>query len=65
MESVRENDMKFEKTYIAIAVAVAVLFIGALYVTRISGLGDMESAVLYLAAVIGGGCYWLGSKLGN
>lgn len=57
--------MKFEKVYIALAVAVVLLFLGSLFVSEITSLGDVEAAIIYLAAVIGGCCYWLGSKLGK
>ena len=46
----------------AIAVAVVLLIVGYLFIEYNNWLGYTESAILYLAAVVGAGCYWIGSN---
>jgi len=49
------------KVLSTIAVAVVLLLFGCVFVEYNPWLGYVESAILYLAAVVGGGCYWIGS----
>ena len=46
-----------------IAVAAAVLLTGYLFIDCNNWLGYTDSAILYLAAVVGAGCYWIGINL--
>ena len=52
--------MNKRDVFIALAVAVVILIAGYVFIDSISWLGYTESAVLYLSAVIGAGCYWIG-----
>lgn len=54
--------MNNKNILITIAVAIAILIIGYLFIEYNNWLGYMESAILYLAAIIGAGCYWIGSN---
>lgn len=51
------DDKNIIKTII---VAAIILFIGAAFIQYNSWLGYTDSAILYLAAVVGAGCYWIG-----
>ena len=55
--------MDNKNTLISIAVAVSILLIGYLFIEYNNWLGYMEYSILYLAAVIGAGCYWIGGNL--
>ena len=55
--------MKYEKTITALCVGAATAFLGSLFVQRLTAMDGVEAAIVYLAAVIGGCCYWIGSKL--
>ena len=48
---------------ITIAVAIALIFVGCVFIDQNTWLGYTDSAILYLAAVVGAGCYWIGSNL--
>lgn len=54
--------MKFEKLIFTILIVIVLLFVGELYITEISAIADTGAAILYLAAVFGGGCFWIGSN---
>ena len=45
-------------------VAIVLLAVGYIFIDN-SWLGYTESAILYLAAVVGAGFYWLGINLKN
>lgn len=45
-----------------LAIVAAILLVGYLFIEYNTWLGYTESAILFLAAVIGGGCYWIGSN---
>ena len=47
---------------ITIAVALVLLVIGYLFIDMNPWLGYTDSAILYLAAIVGAGCYWIGSN---
>lgn len=46
----------------AILVAVVLLIVGVFFIDNNPWLGYTESAVLYLSAIVGAGCYWIGSN---
>ena len=50
-----------KRALIAVAVAVVVFLIGDFLVGDY-GPGYSNEAQVYIAAVIAGGCYWIGSK---
>lgn len=50
-----------KRALISVAVAIAVYWIGD-YVAGYYGSNYNNLGQVYLAAVIAGGCYWLGSK---
>ena len=54
--------MDKRKVLITLAVAVVLLIVGYIFIDNISWLGYTDSAILYLAAVVGAGCYWIGSN---
>ena len=54
--------MEHKNFLITIAVAIVLLVVGLLFMEGNSRLGYTDSAILYLAAVIGAGCYWIGSN---
>lgn len=45
-----------------IGVALVLLVTGYIFVEYNTWMGYTESSIVYLAAVIGAGCYWIGSK---
>jgi len=45
------------------AVAVVLLLVGGIFIDYNPWWGYTESAIIYLAAVVGAGCYWIGSNL--
>lgn len=45
-----------------IGVALVLLVTGYIFVEYNTWMGYTESSTVYLAAVIGAGCYWIGSK---
>ena len=47
---------------ITIAVAIILLVVGYLFIDYNNWLGYTDSAILYLAAIVGAGCYWIGSN---
>lgn len=51
--------MKLEKVMATVLVILVLLFAGEFYVSH-TPLGYTESSIVYLAAVIGGGCCWIG-----
>ena len=54
--------MNYKNILIAVLVAVGIVFIGAIFIEN-AMLNYTDSAILYLSAVIGAGCYWIGSNL--
>ncbi len=44
----------------ALGVGLGVLLLGALFISKNTWLGYTDSAILYLAAVLGAGACWLG-----
>lgn len=54
--------MENKNILVTIAVAVVILMIGYLFIEYNNWLGYMESSILYLTAIIGAGCYWIGSN---
>lgn len=52
--------MKYEDILTALGVGLGVLFLGALFISKNTWLGYTDSAILYLAAVLGAGACWLG-----
>ena len=48
-----------------VLVAVVLLVAGYLFMDWFSWFGYTDSAILYLAAVVGAGFYWLGINLKN
>ena len=54
--------MDKKSVLITIAAAVVLLLVGCVFVDGNPWLGYTESAIVYLAAVIGAGFCWLGSK---
>ena len=54
--------MKDKNILITIGVALILLVTGYIFIEYNSWLGYTDSAILYLAAVIGAGCYWIGSN---
>lgn len=54
--------MNNKNILITLLVAVGLILVGAIFIER-SWLGYTDSAILYLAAVVGAGCYWIGSNL--
>ena len=48
-----------------VLVAVVLLFAGKIFMDWFCWFGYTESAILYLAAVVGAGFYWLGINLKN
>ena len=47
---------------ITLAVAVVLLIVGYIFIDNVSWLEYTDSAILYLAAVVGAGCFWIGRK---
>lgn len=56
------NDKNMLKTIIA---AVVLIFAGAVFIMYNSWFGYTDSAILYLAAIVGAGCYWVGINKNN
>lgn len=54
--------MNRKKIWIPLAVAAVLLLAGFWFIKYNSWLGYTDSAILYLAAVVGAGCYWIGSN---
>ena len=54
--------MKDSNILITIVVAIVITVVGLLFIEYNSWLGYTDSAILYLTAVIGAGCYWIGSS---
>lgn len=50
---------------LTLAVAVGVLLAGVLFIIYNIWLGYTDSAIVYLAAVVGAGCFWIGSRSGK
>ena len=46
----------------ALGIALILLVTGYIFIEYNSWLGYTDSSILYLAAVIGAGCYWIGSN---
>lgn len=44
-----------------ILIFIAIIFVGTIFILAFDFLNDMESAIVYLAAVIGAGCFWIKS----
>ena len=59
-----EGEQKWRDVIIATVIFVTVIVIGGIYI-KSSAYGYTESAILFLAAVIAAGCYWIGSKRGE
>ena len=49
--------MNYKKILTALIVAVAILVVGYIFINDISWLTPTDSAILYLSAIIGSGCY--------
>ena len=47
---------------ITIAVAVVLLFVGVIFIDMNLWFGYTDSAILYLASIVGAGFYWMGSN---
>ena len=54
--------VKDKNILITIGVALVLLVAGYIFIEYNSWLGYTDSSILYLAAVIGAGCYWIGSN---
>jgi len=54
-------DEEWGAVFIALAIAVFVIAIGGLFITR-SHYGNTEAAILYLAGVLAAGLFWNGRK---
>lgn len=53
--------MSHRNNMVTVAVAILILAVGCLFVDCNPWLGYTDSAILYLAAIVGAGCYRLGS----
>ena len=56
--------MNNKNVLITIVVAIVILIIGYLFIESNDWL-RYESAILYFTAIIGAGCYWIGSNHGK
>ena len=54
--------MNEKNIFMTIAIAIVLLVVGCLFIDMNPYLGYTDSAILYLAAIIGAGCYWIGSN---
>ena len=54
--------MEGKNVWLTLLTALAVLLAGAWFIRYNPWLGYTDSALLYLAAVAGGGCFWIGSS---
>ena len=57
--------MDHKSLWKTILAAVVLLVVGTIFIDRNSWFGYTDSAILYLAVVVGTGFYWLGSNLKN
>ena len=55
--------MEGKNVWLTLLTGLAVLLAGAWFIRYNPWLGYTDSALLYLAAVAGGGCFWIGSSL--
>lgn len=51
---------KWRAVLLTVAVFIVVLAVGSIYIVQNTVLGYTDSALLFLAAVIAAGCFWIG-----
>ena len=56
---------KWKELLIAAAVFIVTLAIGSIYIVNNNVLGFTDSAILFLAAVMAAGCFWIGWNIGG
>ena len=52
-------EKKWPDLTMLVLIFVFTIFFGGIYINR-SSHGELESAILFLTAVIAAGCYWIG-----